>query len=370
MLAHAELVQLYRSLADEPVLSVYLDTDQHDPAERSAWQSRLENEVSRLRKQMDGDETADAFEKAWSRVHDHLREYEDGFLPGRGLVAFATASELHHVARLPMAPPNMVRWEHGLRAAPYVRALKQARPVAIALVDSQRARIFTYRDAELEEQPSLFADTAIGDLSDSSTTRRSGRWTGRRGKTATEAAQRILEVSADRLHNHVAETLEELAGEDGFIIVGGTKESIADTVGDLSKGFTERAHDVPSLHVEMKDHELEAAVEEAASRLTETWQEALVRKVMDAARSGGNGCLGEEETIRALREHRVGTLLMSRSFINENPDLADRCVGTAFAQDAQVEELGGAPGSLLDEEAGGIAGHLRFRIRENDQDAA
>ena len=64
------------------------------------------------------------------------------------------------------------------------------------------------------------------------------------------------------------------------------------------------------------------------------WSENdLVGQVLDLAHSGGRGCLGAEATEKALRESRVDTLLLSRSYISENPDHADRCVGTAFNQE-------------------------------------
>jgi peptide subunit release factor 1 (eRF1) len=65
----------------------------------------------------------------------------------------------------------------------------------------------------------------------------------------------------------------------------------------------------------------------------------------------------------------VDTLLLSRNFISANPDFADRCVGTAFAQGAEVAELAEDPGQRLDREAEGIAARLRFRI-DREEEAA
>ena len=42
-------------------------------------------------------------------------------------------------------------------------------------------------------------------------------------------------------------------------------------------------------------------------------------------------------------------------------DLADRCVGTALAQDADIEEVSGPGAEVLDREAGGLAARLRYR---------
>ena len=365
MLAHSELMELYRSLEDEPTLSVYVDGDEHDPAARSAWKTRLEAEVNRVRDGLEGG-NGQAFESAWQRVWAELREYEEGFLPGAGLAAFATPERLVHVARFPVAPPTVVRWENGLRAAPYVRVLKQERPVIVALTDRERARIFAYRDAELAERPSLRTDTDMGDLGEVGVGKRSARASGRRGETSSDQAQRILEVEADRLMAEVARRLEDEAGHEGFIVLGGTQETISRVAGNLSKSARERSAQKPSLHLEMDTPSLREAVREVASGLTEGWQRTVVDSVLDAARSGGKGAAGRDDTIRALRERRVDTLLLARAVVSDEPDLADRCVGTAFAQGAAIEEVGGAQGDRLMEEAEGLAARLRFRIRADN----
>jgi peptide subunit release factor 1 (eRF1) len=91
--------------------------------------------------------------------------------------------------------------------------------------------------------------------------------------------------------------------------------------------------------------------------------------VVDAAGAGGLAAFGREETLRALDEMRVDTLLLSRSFILQQPDLADRCVGAALAQDAAVEELSEEGAARLDR-GGGIGARLRYRVRGPRQEAA
>ena len=53
MLNLDRLSQLHRSLRDEPVLSVYLNIDQHDPAQRSAWRTQLDNMLTGLRRDLE-----------------------------------------------------------------------------------------------------------------------------------------------------------------------------------------------------------------------------------------------------------------------------------------------------------------------------
>ena len=365
MLTQAELVELYRSLRGQKVLSVYLDADQTDPADRGAWRTVLEGEVARVSRSLNGDE--DLFRQAWSKVEEELRGAETGFLHGRGFVAFATADELAHVERLPISTRTLVRWEEGIRAAPYIRALKQQRPITVVLADKVHVRRFTYKDAELVEEGETQADTDLGDLSDVGVSKGASRMSGVRGETSTDQAQRALEESTDRMMKALVGELESELPDDGLLIVGGTPEAVATLAQMLPKRLAERTTEQPSLHLRMTLSELKDAVRQIASDFTATRQAEILAEVLDAARAGGNGTYGPEATERALREMRVDTLLLSRDFVwGERSDYADRCVGTAFAQGATVLELGGAAGDRLQEEADGIAARLRYRLPEDD----
>lgn len=361
MLSHADLTELYRTLQGEKVLSIYLDADQKDPAARKAWRTVLEQEIGQAGRELNGGDK-EAFEAAWKHVADAVHDAENGFLEGRGLVAFATSDGVKYLEHLPISTRTLVRWEDGIRAAPYVRALKQQRPVLIALVDRMRMRRFTYRNAEIVEEESVITDKDLGDLSDIGMAKRGARHSGIRGETSTDEAQRILDENAERMLKSVAKELEEAAaGSDAFIVVGGTVETVGRLYDFLPERLQRRARKDTSLHVEMSANDLKNAVRELASDLTESEQETLVSEVLDAARSGGRGSAGREETEKALREMRVDTLLLSRSFLWDHPDFADHCVGTAFSQGATVLEVGGDSGDRLTQETGGIAARLRYR---------
>jgi stalled ribosome rescue protein Dom34 len=260
--------------------------------------------------------------------------------------------------------PNLVRWDRGIAVAPYVRGLKQERAVVIALSDSQRARIFLYRDGNVQEMDDLRADTFMGDLSDSGVSKRSQTRTGTRGETSTDAGQRYLEVAAERMVKELVEVIEHHAGDHGFVVIGGTVEMQNRVRDALSKEFDDRVAIDPALHVDMRDAELRRAVGGTASELTKRWQMNLVEFLFDQARAGGRATIGYRDTEQALEQMRVDTLLLSRARTREHAEDADRLIGMAFAGGAHVEEVAGAAGDLLDKEAEGIASRLRFRLME------
>ncbi len=260
-----------------------------------------------------------------------------------------------------MPMPDLVRFESGIRVAPYVRALKQDRLVVGVLADSRQARTFTYRDGALIEREPMTADTDFGDLAESGASKRAGSQTGSRGETGTDAGQRLLDSSAARLHSDLLAVADGLTGKDGFLVVGGTPEAVAALsrqAGDMDGRLLER----PSMHLGMSEAEVKAELEQAASELTRRVQDTLLSQVVDAAHSRGRGCLGLPATKEALQGGRVDALLITRRLREREVDLADHFVGAAFEQGAAVEELSGEGADRLDDEGEGVGARLRYTV--------
>jgi hypothetical protein len=362
MLNHDELVDLYRTHRQTRVLSIYLNGGAKDFAERKVWRKKLDHALLDAQGALEaGTAEARAFQAAREALEAELEAFPN-FLPERGWVGFATESGVIHAGGVRVPMPDLVRWEDGIRVAPYVRALKQERLVVAALVDSRRARLFDYRDGALEESESLTADLFLGDLSDVNQSKRPSVHSGSRGQTATDAAQVQLEVGAERLFKRVVDRLAERMGKRGHLVLGGSAEAVRHVMDHLPNHLKERAIERPTLRVEMSDAELRDAVEMAASNLNQELQERAIAEVIDVARSGGKGALGAEPVEQALRDARVDTLFLSRGFIRANPDYADFLVGAAFEKHAEVEELSVNGASRLDQEGEGVAARLRFTL--------
>jgi hypothetical protein len=354
-------MELYRELRQQKVLSVYLDAEQHDPAERNKWRIRLEHEVNRRRKELNGnDGERSRFDQAWQRLRERLESF-DAFVPDRGWVGFATPDQVWYAEEVPVPMPDGVYWEDGIRVAPYVRGLKQARPVFVAILDSRRARIFRYHGGAVTELEDCRADTFMGDMTDVGMSKRAMSHTGVRGETSTDAGKRALDISFDRMLKYLVDVTTGLVGTQAFLVLGGATETVARAWPEFPKHLRARMIEVPGLYVDIGAAELKQLVERAASQLTKRYQEELLDTMVESAGPGGRACLGRDETMRALEEMRVDTLLLSRGFIRSEPARADECVGAALAQGASVEELSNGGAARLDREGGGIGARLRYR---------
>lgn len=361
MLTREKLLDLFQELRGHDVLSIYVDADQRDPARRDVWRTRLEGDISRIRHSLEkgGDDGVAAFDAAWTLVERHIRTTEE-VASKRGWVAFATADRIWHAGAVPAHMPALVAWQQGIRAAPYIRALKQERPVTVALVDGRRARIFEQVEGHITELKGVLADAEVGDLTDMGVRKRPARASGVRGTTSTDEAQRLLDAAGERLRKRLAEIIQGRAGNVGIVVVGGPSESARALVAQLDPHLPGRVVEWHPLHLDMTEAEVREQIRLAAGDLSEQEHLALVSEVADAARAGGKGALGQAKALEALEGMRVAALLLSRNFLQAHPDLADHAVGMAFGQGADVEELSGAAGEALDGEGGGIAARLRF----------
>lgn len=360
MLAPEQLADLYKRHRNENVLSIYLDADQHDFAERGKWRIALKTAVAEQRQKAADEEK---FDRALEHLRGPLEESDGSFLEGRGWVGFATPEGMLHSESLPVPMPNLVRWEDGLRVAPYARALKQARPVVAVIIDSRKARILRYRMGLLAQRDFLEADTYLGDLTDVNVAKVPSTHSGIRGKTGTDAAKNFLDVERERMVTRVAEEVRDEVGKDGLLILGGAERTVDALVGELGDLAADRRRVLGSLSFDMSDAKLRDAVETAASEISQSLQGDIVRTLVERARSNGDACLGEEETEKALSEARVDTLLIADSFRRDDPDRADHFEGAAFEHGAKVVEVGREVGEELQREGGGVGAILRYRVR-------
>lgn len=355
------MIRLDRALREQRALSVYVDGTLHDPAARHAWRKKLEQNLQEIRSRLQASNRGevDAFERAARRIQEPLGSFEAA-IPAAGWVGFATADALHHAGAVAAPVPDLAWWGRGIRVAPYVRALKQHRPVVAALVDSRRARLFTYHAGELKEVADLRVDTFLGDLSDVFA---GGRTSGVRGLPTADVAERNLLVALDRMLKDLARQVGELADADAWIVLGGTPEVVKAAADHLADRLRGRLLEQTSLEVTASNAAVRDAVQAAAHTLREGQQDELVGAIIDAARANGKGVVGVAASFKALEERSVERLFLTRSFMARRPDEAERAVKAAFDQDALVEETSGDAAARLETEGEGIGARLRFVVR-------
>jgi hypothetical protein len=359
MLTQAELSAFVREQRESRLLSVYVEARVTDPAMRHAWRPAMTAAVRAARATVTDPDELTAFDRAAAFL-EHPQPALDGIFGAKGWVAFLAPDGPRYAANLPVRVPTLAVWQEGPFISPFLRALKQHRPVAVALVDSRSARLFRFVSGALTELPELALVTP-DDMPPTSELRATSN-PAPRGALGTERVQRRRRAHFQRLANSLTARLTELAGDEGWVLVGGTTEW-ARLAGDgLPSSLRARVLISDALDHDASHEVVARAAADAATTLRAREGRALLDRVLEHAGAQHRGVSGVPAMQRALRAQAVDLLLLSPEFLRAHVRDADDAVREALAHGADVEVLSGDAAERLDRAAGGIAGQLRFAI--------
>ena len=222
MLTRTQLVTLLRSLEGKRVLTVYLDGTAADPAAQRSWRVQLEHSLDDLRSWLADaprDERA-AFDRCVELLGGQLAGFEAN-VGSPGWAAFITADGVYDAHALPVPTPTFAAWSTGPSLAPYVRALKENRSVVVAVVDARQAELYRYMLGTPDRVETIRARHVVQETAHMGTAARQGFHVGTRGSTGRDAAQRSLLAGRTRMLEQASARMLELAGSDGWIVLGG-----------------------------------------------------------------------------------------------------------------------------------------------------
>jgi hypothetical protein len=355
-----ELAHLSDAFRDQSVLSVYVNFDVKDPANRRAWRLDLRHALDEIGKTLSAASHAErqAFARCRQKAEERL-EPVDVALASPGWAGFFGAAGTEQVAELPASVPTMAAWNSGPSLAPYVRALKEGRPVIAVVIDSRKARFFRYASRHLEPLPDIHSRIITEVPARLSRPARVGFHSGTRGQTAADELQRQQRDATARMVAEVAKHLSDLAGPDGWIVIGGIDTVAKSVFGHLPTTLQTRASVSPALDVHATRATVAAVTRKAASSMRDAADVARLDETRAEAEAHGRGATGLADTLQALDERRVRELLFTRTFLEGHPTEAENAVRLALRSGATVEHVSGVAAEHLDQ-LGGIAARLWY----------
>jgi len=362
MLTSTELYSLLHRLRDERVLSVYIDGTADDPALQRAWRVELDRSLKDLRRGLEGSshEERERFERCVSLLDEQLARFA-GAVGAPGWVAFITPNAVHDAERLPVPMPTLTVWSTGICMAPYIRALKQRRPVVIVVADARKARVYRYAVGELARVETIRAHTIEGPPLHMGDAPRLGFSPGTRGRTGRDAVQRDHMEGTNRMVADVAAKTVALAGLSGWILAGGIPHVAAQVVRAVDHVAAGRVLHLDSLDIHATDAQIATAAQQGASRLRDATDLRRISEIIDRAKADGTVALGPAATRRALEQARVRELYLTHQYVEHHLADAEEAVRAAVAQGAVIEEVSPNVAQRLDEH-GGMGARLRYAL--------
>jgi hypothetical protein len=241
-----------------------------------------------------------------------------------------------------------------------MRALKERRPVVVIVADARKASIHRYHLGKADRVDVLRAQHSVDQAEHMGSPPRQGFHTGTRGTAGRDAAQRALLQGRDRMIAEAVDRAQELAGEDGWILVGGIKRVAARLAQLLELLAPGRVTEVGSLDIHSSEAVIAEVARTRASELRDVEDYRRLAEILDLAGAHGLGAVGPADTRLALEQASVRDLFVTRRYLEDHAAEAERVIRIALNQDAFVEEVSGRAAERLNQH-GGMAAALRFR---------
>ncbi|HWG35945.1 MAG TPA: hypothetical protein VN650_17415 [Gemmatimonadaceae bacterium] len=359
MLNQEELAGLERTLRDTSVLSAYIDVGVADPAMKGEWRVALDDSLGAIRRtiaESSSDEMAE-FAKCASMLDRQLGELAPDATPP-GWIIFVSPDGVQHFEAALAPTPTTAIWGKGPALAPYIHLMKERHPVIIAVMDARNATIYRYRLRTLERVDSLDADHVITTPLESGGVRRTDIHPRTRGERNHDAASRARLRETRRMLARLSERIRGLAGDDGWVVLGGIPKITAQAANGLSP-ISQRVLRMESLDVHSTRAMIADAARVGASMLRDASASRSIPDIIEKAEARSLGVAGPEMTRQALDLSCVSSVYMSPLFLKTQGAAAESIIRSALDQGANVQEVSRNAGAL--DEAGGIVARLRFR---------
>jgi len=367
MFTESDLKELVAFSSTEPVLSVYLSTD---PSEGNSetFKLQLRTMVKKINLPMDVQEV----EAYFQHKHDWT---------GRSVAVFsckpANFFRAYSIA-LPVSSLAVVSDRPAV--SPLANLLDNYSGYGVVLVDKQGARLFSFDMGELREQEGVLGETVRH-------TKRGGAssFPGRRGGTA--GTTRYMDELVIRNMRDVAEFAIKFFEENRVrrILIGGSDDNASMLRSLLPKAWQSLIVGSFPMSMNASHTEVLANTLKTGAETMRRHELRLTEQMVTAAAKAGNAVVGLEDTLEAVNQGRVQTLLVLENFRQsgyrctgcdklhpkrmEQPcqecsgrseateDIVDLAISAVLRHGGDVQVMGGNPQLV---QAGNIGAILRY----------
>jgi rubrerythrin len=293
MITDRELQELLAFSSPEKVLSVYLNTD---PAEGNAEALKL-----RLRSMLEEVVSLTEDKAAVLEYFEHAREWK-----GRSVAIFSCQARDYFRA-YPLAVPLRSRVRVGDH--PFVKPLADLLDAfggyGVALVDKQGARLFLFHLGELIEQEGVLGEEVRH-------TKRGGASSvrGQRGGAAgqTHYSEEVVARNIKEAVDFAVHFFEE--NRVRRVLIGGTNGNVAQFRNHLPKAWQSLVVGTFAMGMAAKHTEVLARAMEIGQQAEHRREARLVETVITNAAKGTGGVVRLDETLSAVHDGRVQTLIV------------------------------------------------------------
>ena len=307
MFSEKDLQTLLDYSTESQILSVYLNTDPTE-VNTDAAKIRLRNLLKTV-----------ALPEDVQAVEDFVNlEYD---WAAKGLVVFSDqAAGYFQTYQFGLPVPNKIYVGDQPTIRPLVRLLETFTGWSVVLVDKQGAQLFSFNLGELVKMREIFGDEV-------KQTKRGGgnAMHGRKGGSNTSAKiENIIEQNFKEVIESAAEFFNRY--HIRRIMIAGTDDNVARFKEELPKAWQSLVVGYFPISMTASQSEVLAHATDEALSAQKLVNQSLVEQAVTLAAKGSNGVSGLIDTLNAIHEGRVKTLLVLEDFEQEGY----RCAGCGY----------------------------------------
>ncbi|MEA2642527.1 MAG: peptide chain release factor subunit 1 [Chloroflexota bacterium] len=352
------------------ILNVYLDIEPQRQI-RHAYRAVFKDLVKAAREPLEED-MREALQGEVERVHAWFDEEP---LQGKGLALFSCAPRnLWETYVLQVPVEDHLAYEPEPDVAPLLELLDEYERYAVALVDKERARLFTVFLGEIEESDA-FKDFVPGKHD--------------QGGLAQPRLQRHHEWHVHEHLKHVIAGLTELYRNRSFdrLIIAGPEEVASEARQMLPRALAQRLVAVIPAETTANTKEILEKTLQIEQQVERRVEESLLDELLERAGAGGPASCGVTPSLESIWLGKVHTLLIADdlhmdgsecpncgrletgivatcpvcgSRMEQVHDLAHRAMDRTLEMNGGVEVIHGAAAPRLMQRCGGVGAFLRF----------
>ncbi len=327
------------SLPEARVFSLYLDMTP-EKLKDAPWSTRYDHLADNMRAQITDKDSRKMFDVVAEHIKEQVRN-EYGRPRARGLALFAAPERVslkgkHKVKydtfihyHLPEPPQDALLWDKTAELTPLLLQMDEHEPTGVVLADGQRGRFFLYYLGEA-------AEYTVSEWDDAARRARAA------GMGARNHEQWLAEQRKRHLRN-LANFTEKIGRRAGWrwLALGGVDQIPEDLAKELPKTWREKLIGAFALPLEANYNQVrdaaaplaQAAEAQVEKETLESWIGLLAKK--DKAVSG------LEETLLALQEGRIQTLLVAAGYTRDGRECR-QCRALTTTEEETCPYCGGA----------------------------
>lgn len=370
MISRQEVERIAKLKSEHGILSAYIRMDPRLRFLRRQPVTQFKGAFKHARRRAQNSKWLAALDREAEYVLSYLSNSE---FKGRGLVIFSCRpSAIWEVIPLQVLVPNVVEIDNTTKTAVLAETLTESPRFLVAVVQRDKARIYTAQHGNAERQSQIVSDVP-------------GQHD--QGGRSQMRFERHIEFHVSKHLKKVVDELLRLAPTGPFrLALGGTEETVDELLTMMPEAL--RRAFIGRFSVSHKHDSERQTLDDAEA----VWKNRehfeagkLFDQIVEAAGAGGRGALGVEPTLKALAEEKVQSLVVANGLAlagsvctrceflsaerfsscplcgghGEQREIADRAVEKAIltGADAQVV-FGESRNRLL--AAGGLGALLRY----------